>query len=198
VETGDPSRLRVVSDAVLAEALALGDTQGFEAVTIRGVADSLGVTPMALYRHVGDKERLLDGLADALYAELRIPDPSDDWWEGLAGLARSTRAVLLEHPWAVPLFSRPVAGPHALALGSALVAALRTAGLSGREVTELHDQLSNMVFALVRPELGGRRNGPPSSAVSNSCATVSPPACVDGQFATVSVAFDDNAARGTS
>jgi len=149
---------RLTRDTVLAEALALGDACGFDAVTIRGVADRLGVTPMALYRHVGDKEGLLDGLADALYAELRIPDPADDWWEGLAGLARSTRAVLLEHPWAVPLFSRPLAGPHALALLSALAAALRTAGFSGGEATELHDQLSNMLFALVRPELSGRRN----------------------------------------
>jgi len=149
---------RLTRDAVLAEALALGDAHGFEAVTIRGVADRLGVTPMALYRHVEDKDGLLDGLADTLYAKLAIPGPADDWWEGLAGLARSTRAVLLEHPWAVPLFSRPLAGPHALALGSGLAAALRTAGFSSREAAELHDQLSNMVFALVRPELGGRPN----------------------------------------
>lgn len=149
---------RLTRDIVIAEALALGDAHGFEAVTIRGVADRLGVTPMALYRHVGDKEGLLDGLADALYADLRVPDLADDWWEGLAGLARSTRTVLLEHPWAVPLFSRPLAGPHALTLESALAAALRSAGFSAAEATELHDQLSNMVFALVMPELRGRRN----------------------------------------
>jgi len=119
---------RLTRGAVLAEARALGDTRGFDAVTIRGVADRLGVTPMALYRHVGDKDGLLDGLADTLYAELRIPDPADGWWEGLAGL------------------------------GSALAAALRTAGFSAGEAAELHDQLSNMVFALVRPELHGRRN----------------------------------------
>src|SRR5207248_10169944 len=101
---------------------------------------------------------LLHGLADGLYAELRIPDPADDWWGGLAGLARTTRDVLLEHPWAVPLFSRPLDGPHALALGSALTAALRAAGFSEREATELHDQLSNMLFALVTPELHGPRN----------------------------------------
>ena len=149
---------RLTRDAVLAAALALGDARGFDAVTIRGVADRLGVTPMALYRHVGDKERLLDGLAEMLYAKLRLPDPAGDWWEGLAGLARSTRAVLLEHPWAVPLFSRPLAGTHALALESALAAALRTAGFTGREATELHHQLSNMLFALVSPELHGRRD----------------------------------------
>jgi AcrR family transcriptional regulator len=149
---------RLSRDAVVAAALALGDARGFDAVTIRGVAERLGVTPMSLYRHVGNKEGLLDALADALYAELRIPDPAEHWWGGLAGLARSTRAVLLEHPWAVPLFSRPLAGPHAVTLGTALPATLRAAGFSGTQAAELHDQLSNMLFALVRPELGGRRN----------------------------------------
>jgi AcrR family transcriptional regulator len=149
---------RLTRDAVLAEALALGDAHGFEAVTIRGLADRLGVTPMALYRHVGDKEGLLDGLADLLYSELRIDDPATDWWSRLADLARSTRQVLLDHPWAVPLFSRPLAGRHAVALGSALQEALQAAGFSTAEASELHGQLSNMVFALVKPELDGRRN----------------------------------------
>jgi AcrR family transcriptional regulator len=149
---------RLTRDTVLAGAIALGDARGLEAVTIRGLANRLGVTPMALYRHVGDKEGLLDGLVDALYAELRIPDPAGDWWEELADLARSTRAVLLAHPWAVPLFSRPLGGPHAVALGSALPGVLRTAGFSGAEAAELHGQLSNMLFALVQPELGGKRN----------------------------------------
>jgi AcrR family transcriptional regulator len=149
---------RLTRSAVLAQALALGDESGIEAVTIRGVADRLGVTPMALYRHVGDKEGLRDGLADALYAKLRIPEPTDDWWEELARLARSTRALLLEHPWAVPLFSRPLTGPHSLALEAALGDSLRKAGFSSREATELHSQLSNILFALVSPELHGKRN----------------------------------------
>jgi AcrR family transcriptional regulator len=148
---------RLTRSAVLAEALALGDESGIEAVTIRGVADRLGVTPMALYRHVGDKEGLLDGVADALYAKLRIPEPTD-WWEGLARLARSTRNLLLQHPWAVPLFSRPLTGPHSLALESALAESLKKAGFSSGEATELHEQLSNILFALVTPELHGRRN----------------------------------------
>jgi AcrR family transcriptional regulator len=149
---------RLTRDAVVDEALALGDERGLAAVTVRGVANRLGVTPMALYRHVGDKDGLLDALADRLYGELRLPGPADEWWDGLAGLARSTRLVLLAHPWAVPLFSRPLPGPRAHALGEALSGALRSARFSAREAAELHDQLSNMVFALVAPELHGRTN----------------------------------------
>jgi AcrR family transcriptional regulator len=127
-------------------------------VSLRRVAQRLEVTPMALYRYVKSKEALLDAMADRLYAELSLPETDENWWDGLAGLARSTRNVLLARPWAAPLFARPLAGPHALALDVALQDALRRAGFSAAETRELHDQLSNMVFALVAPELRGKRN----------------------------------------
>ena len=145
---------------VLDAAIELADEWGFDAVSLRRVADRLGVTPMALYRHVEGKDDLLDGMADELYAELDLSGHGGDWWDALARLARSTRSVVLAHPWSVPLFSRPLAGPHALALGDALQEALLRAGFSRADAKELHDQLSAMVFALVAPELHGKRNRP--------------------------------------
>jgi AcrR family transcriptional regulator len=145
-------------ESVLDAGIETADEDGLDAVTLRRVAERLSVTPMALYRHVASKDDLLDGMADLLYAELDLPEPGGDWWEGLAAIARSTRRVLFAHPWAVPLFSRPLAGPHSLALERALESALRTAGFSKQEARELHDQLSGMVFALVAPELHGKRN----------------------------------------
>jgi len=149
---------RLDREAVLAAGIETADEDGLEAVTLRRIAERLSVTPMALYRHVASKDDLLDGMADLLYAELELPAPGGDWWEGLAAIARSTRRVLLAHHWAVPLFSRPLAGPHALALDRALQDSLRSAGFSKSQAQELHDQLSGMVFALVTPELRGRRN----------------------------------------
>jgi hypothetical protein len=61
--------------------------------------------------------------------------------------------VLLAHPAAAPLFSRPLSGPNSLRLGDALLGTLRRAGFYPAEGEELHGQLSNMVFALVAPEL---------------------------------------------
>jgi AcrR family transcriptional regulator len=139
-------------------ALALADDLGLDAVSVRRVADRLDVTPMALYRYVSSKDELLDALADRLYAELELPTGNYGWWEELARLARSTRRLLLAHPWAAPLLARPLAGPHAQALDQALQHELRRAGFSAAEAGELHDQLSNMVFALVAPELHGKRN----------------------------------------
>jgi AcrR family transcriptional regulator len=144
---------RLDRGSVLRAGLELADQSGLDALTLRRLADRLGVTPMALYRHVADKGDLLDGVADLLYAELDVPEPEPDWWPGLAALARSVRRVLLAHPGTAPLFSRPLAGPHSVRLGEALLGALRRAGFPPAEAEELHEQLSEMVFALVRPEL---------------------------------------------
>lgn len=144
---------RLVRDAVLRAGLDLADEGGLDAVTLRAVAERLDVTPMALYRHVAGKPDLLDGMADALYAELAVPQARSDWWDELAALARSTRRVLLAHPAVATLFSRPLAGPHSLRLGEALLDTLQRAGFYPAEVEELHEQLTQMVFALVVPEL---------------------------------------------
>jgi len=149
---------RLDRSEVLDAAFELAQESGLGAVSLRRVADRLGVTPMALYRHVRDKDDLLDGLADLLYGELELPVPGAGWWDGFAAAARSTRKVLLAHPWAVPLFGRPIAGPNGEALNDALRSSLRAAGFSARETEELHDQLASMVFALVAPELHGKRN----------------------------------------
>jgi AcrR family transcriptional regulator len=149
---------RLNRDTIVRSAIALADQRDLTAVGVRQVAESLGVTPMALYRHVGDKEGLLDAVADALYAEIDLPRPDEDWWNGLQTLAHSTRRVLIAHAWSVPLFSRPLAGRHARALEEALQNALRRAGFSPRETDELHHQLANLLLALVAPELHGRTN----------------------------------------
>jgi AcrR family transcriptional regulator len=144
---------RLDRDSVLRAGLALADESGVDAVTLRRLADRIGVTPMALYRHVAGKGDLLDGMADLLYAELDFPEPEGDWWSELAALAHSVRGVLLAHPATVALFSRPLAGPHSVKLGEALLGTLRRAGFRAAEAEELHEQLSEMVLALVRPEL---------------------------------------------
>jgi AcrR family transcriptional regulator len=149
---------RLDLDTVVDTAIDLADDHGLEAVSLRGIARRLGVTPMALYRYVESKDDLLDAMADRLYADVIASNADGEWWDMLAELARSTRSVLLAHPWATPLFGRPLAGPHSHALDELLRNALRSAGFSAPETRELHDQLSNMVFALVAPELRGKRN----------------------------------------
>lgn len=135
----------------------LGDARGLSAVTVRGVAQRLDVTPMALYRHVGDKDGLLDELAEELYAQIDAAPDVDDWWQRLRRLAHSARALVLAHPWSLPLLSRP-SGPHSERAAAAVRQALRDGGFTGRDADELHEQLTNMVFALIAAELDGRPN----------------------------------------
>ena len=152
---------RLDLETVIDTGIALADEHGLEAVSLRRIARRLTVTPMALYRYVASKDDLLDAMADRLYADVIESTgnrETGEWWDSLADLARSTRKVLFAHPWATPLFARPLAGPHAHALDELLRTSLRSAGFSAAEGRELHDQLSNMVFALVAPELRGRRN----------------------------------------
>jgi AcrR family transcriptional regulator len=146
---------RLDREQVVSTAIALADEAGLEAVSLRRVADRLAVTPMALYRHVTSKDDLLDAMADRLYGELDLPASGEPWWDALA---RSTRETVLARPWSVPLFARPLAGPHGHVLDEALRNALLGAGFSAREAAELHDQLSGMTFALVAPELAGTPN----------------------------------------
>lgn len=149
---------RLDRQAVVDAALELADEQGLESVTLRNIARRLQVTPMALYRHVESKEALLDAMSDELYAEIGPKPDGADWWARLARIGRSTRMVLLAHPWAVPLFSRPLTGPNGRALADAFQGALLAAGFSKAEADELHDQLASLVFALLAPELRGKRN----------------------------------------
>lgn len=100
-ETGRP---RLSKAAVVERGLALGDAEGLEAVTIRRLAAELGVTPMALYWHFRNKDELLTGLADAVWAEIDVRvDPRDDWPVQLRGLLQSLVQVLRRHPSASQL-----------------------------------------------------------------------------------------------
>src|ERR1043165_4931984 len=90
-------------EEIITEALALLDEHGPGALSMRRLADQLGVAPNALYTHVRGKADLIDGLIDQVYAGLDLNhDPSGDWIQQLATLSRSIRAHLLAHPAVVP------------------------------------------------------------------------------------------------
>ncbi len=100
----EAGRPRLSKAAVVERGLALGDAEGLEAVTIRRLAAELGVTPMALYWHFRNKDELLTGLADAVWAEIDVRvDPRDDWPVQLRGLLQSLVQVLRRHPSASQL-----------------------------------------------------------------------------------------------
>jgi TetR/AcrR family transcriptional regulator, tetracycline repressor protein len=100
----DGDRTRLSKRVVVDRALALADAHGLEALTIRRLAQDLGVTPMALYWHFRSKEELLAALGDRVWSEIDITlDPAASWHDQLRGLLESLVRVLRGHPSASDL-----------------------------------------------------------------------------------------------
>ncbi|WP_394817574.1 TetR/AcrR family transcriptional regulator [Streptomyces doebereineriae] len=135
-------------------AIQLADADGLEAVSLRKVATALDVGPMRLYSYIAGKEELLDLMVDAAYAEIR--PVGDDWREVLRSLAETTRQTAHQHKWFADLLGgRPQLGPHALARGEAIVAALDDFGLD--DIMPVVGAVDAYVIGAVRREIAGRR-----------------------------------------
>jgi AcrR family transcriptional regulator len=94
----DGGRARLSKRAVVDRALKLADADGLEALTIRKLAQDLGVTPMALYWHFRSKEDLLEGMAEQVWGEIEVNvDASQPWWAQLQGGLESLIRVLRAH-----------------------------------------------------------------------------------------------------
>ncbi|UZN04054.1 TetR/AcrR family transcriptional regulator [Cellulomonas sp. S1-8] len=96
----DGRRDRLNRGRVLQAAVALADREGADAVSMRSLADHLGVVPMALYKHVAGKEDLLDGMVDQVVAEIDPPTPGVPWRPAVRARVLSAREAMLRHPWA--------------------------------------------------------------------------------------------------
>ena len=111
-------RKQLSREVLVREALELLDSEGLDALTMRNLADRLGVVPNALYRHVTDKGDLLDGVLDEAVARVPLPTGRLSWDEGLGALATAIRATMLEHPAITSLVvNRPSLGPASIAIG---------------------------------------------------------------------------------
>jgi len=133
---------------VLAAARRIADADGVDRLTMRRLADELGVMPNTLYSYFPHKDALLDALIDDLLGDIEPGDPSDrDWREGLAEVMDSSRRLLLAHPQLIPTFlARPALGPNAARLGEITFTLLRRGGLDGERAVEAFRVL--LVYAL--------------------------------------------------
>jgi AcrR family transcriptional regulator len=128
-------RVPLSRDRVLRAAVELADAHGIEAVSMRRLAQELGVEAMSLYNHVANKDEILDGLVETVAGEVEIPSDADDWKVALRTIALSARDVLLRHRWASSLWmERGTPGPARLGYGEALLRTLREGGFS-KELT---------------------------------------------------------------
>jgi TetR/AcrR family transcriptional regulator, tetracycline repressor protein len=125
----------LTSESVLDAARSIADQEGVAALTMRRLADALGVMPNSLYTYYPTKDTLLDALLDSLLAEIET-EKLDlmGWRDALTKIMDDSRQLLLSHPRLVEVFlTRPSTGPNAGRLGEATFRALRRAGLRGDE-----------------------------------------------------------------
>ncbi|WP_081972601.1 TetR/AcrR family transcriptional regulator [Leptolyngbya sp. KIOST-1] len=131
-EINSPAPDRPLSrERILAEAMVLADRGGLEALSMRKLAEALGVKAMSLYNHIANKDDLIDSLIDRVVSEIELPRLDSDWQTAMRRRAISAYAVLLRHPWAaLVLMSRLNVGPAMLRYVDATLGCLVEAGFS--------------------------------------------------------------------
>ena len=152
-----PGRKRgeVTTDDVVGAAIEIVDREGVDAVTIRRVAEACGLSPMGLYRHVRDKDDLLDKVVDAVVGPgLRDLDASGSWDQQVAELFRHLRRVLLDHPGiAVLCVLRPTPVIGVARFYARMLAALAEGGFTGTDAVHAFDTLLMFTFGSVLWEI---------------------------------------------
>jgi AcrR family transcriptional regulator len=116
---------------VLGTAVALADQIGIDALSMRRLAEELGVVPMALYKHVANKEELLDGMVDIVVAEIDPPSRDSHWKLAVRRRILSARRSLQRHPWAPKVIeSRTAPSPVMLTYIDSMIGMFRAGGFS--------------------------------------------------------------------
>jgi TetR/AcrR family transcriptional regulator, tetracycline repressor protein len=143
-------------DAVVDRALQLADTEGLEAVTIRGLAQQFGVTPMALYWHVANKDELLDAMGDRIFQALRVDYSSDAAWDvQLRAVVQALVDALRAHPTCVELaYRRVFACPEGQQVAEHTLGLLRGAGFAVRQSSDIARHALQTAVMLVTGEPG--------------------------------------------
>jgi AcrR family transcriptional regulator len=130
VPSAEP-RTPLSKERVLRAAVDLADKGGIESLSMRKLAQELGVEAMSLYNHVRNKDDVLDGVVDVVVGEIQIPPETSDWKASLRQTVLSARAALLRHPWAPRVIeSRKNPSPATFQYFESVIGILRKGGFS--------------------------------------------------------------------
>ena len=151
--TGAAPRPPLSRERVLEGAVAVADAEGIGSLTMRSLAQALGVKPMSVYHYVANKEAILDGIVDIVFAEIELPSPGGDWRDEMSRRAESARRALLRHPWAIGLMeSRTSPGQATLRHHDAVLGCLRGAGFSLPLTAHAYALLDSYVYGFALQE----------------------------------------------
>jgi len=154
-KTATTPRTPLSRERVLTVGVALAHREGIESLTMRRLADELGAGVMSLYHYVPNKEVLLDGMVDIVFAEIELPATDGDWKDAMRRRAHSTRAALNRHRWAVGLMeSRMNPGPASVRLHNAVLGCLREAGFSIELTIQAYSVQDAYIYGFALQEKG--------------------------------------------
>jgi AcrR family transcriptional regulator len=148
-----PRRVPLSRDRVLNGAVALASASGIGALTIRSLAQALGVKPMSLYHYVANKDELLDGVVDLVFSQIELPSTTGPWRDELYAWAHSARRVLARNSWAIALLeSRATPGPATLRHHDRIIGVLREAGLPVALTAHAYALLDSYIYGFAIQE----------------------------------------------
>src|SRR3974390_2919211 len=133
-------------ERVLRAAMAVADSEGLDALSMRRLGQELGVEAMSVYNHVRNKEDILDGLVDMVFAEIGVP-AGRDWKSAMRQRAITVQQVLGRHSWAIALMeSRRNPGPGSLRHHDSVLGCLREAGFSMVMAAHAYSLLDSYIY----------------------------------------------------
>lgn len=161
------SREPLSRERVLRAAISMADREGVESLSMRQLGQSLGVEAMSLYRHVANRDAVLDGICDLVLGEIEVPPQEADWKLAMRRRAISAHEVILRHPWASTLIeSRTSLSPARLRYAEAMIGSLRRGGFSIAEAYHAIILLDSYVYGFTLQEVSW-----PVSAAESPAAT---------------------------
>jgi AcrR family transcriptional regulator len=154
--SGAPRRSPLSRELVLSAAMKLADQGGLESLSMRKLGLELGVEAMAIYYHFANKERVLDGMVDRVFAEIELPVAGADWKTAMRRRAISVRDAMARHRWAIGMMeSRRNPGPANLRHHDAVIGSLLAGGFEMAMAAHAYELLDGYIygFALTRMNL---------------------------------------------
>lgn len=141
-------------ERILQAALRMADEGGIESLSMRKLAQDLGVQAMSLYNHVANKDDLLDGIVDIVAGEIEVPSLGVDWKIAMRRRANSAHEVLVRHPWAtMAIVSRANVGPAMLRYVDGTLGCLCEAGFSLEMADRVWNAIDSHIYGFTLQEL---------------------------------------------
>lgn len=153
INENSQDRAPLSRNRVLEGAVSIADLSGIGALTMRSLAQALGVKPMSLYYYVANKGEILDAIIDIVFSEIDLPSTKGDWQSEMRLRADSIRGALRRHPWAIGLLeSRTSPGPATLRHHDATLGVLRHAGFSVALTAHAYALLDSFIYGFALQE----------------------------------------------